>query len=163
MKRLKDKIYKLAVKLTSTLAVFLFASLLILLFVQVVLRYAFNTGFSWIEDFSVFCFIWISLLGVALGVSRKSHIAVDAITAKLPAKLWRVSIILNDVLCIVFYGCLMYSGILFTKLGAVMRSPVLKLQYSVMYIAIPIVCGLCILFLVIQLISLPRDIKEDNK
>ena len=57
----------------------------------------------------------------------------------------------------------MYSGILFTKLGAVMRSPVLKLQYSVMYIAIPIVCGLCILFLVIQLISLPRDIKEDNK
>lgn len=86
MKRLKDKIYKLAVKLTSTLAVFLFASLLILLFVQVVLRYAFNTGFSWIEDFSVFCFIWISLLGVALGVSRKSHIAVDAITAKLPGE-----------------------------------------------------------------------------
>ena len=159
---MQNKISKFLIGLVTVLAVLLFASLLILLFLQVTLRYGFNAGFSWIEDYSVFCFIWISLLGVALGVSRKSHIAVDSIISLLPAKIRYYSNILNTVLCIAFYGCLFYSGVQFTKLGFVMKSPVLRLPYSVMYIAIPIVCGICIILLALQLLSTLKE-KEDSK
>ena len=143
-------------------AVLLFAALLTLLFLQVVLRYCFNTGFSWIEDFLGFCFVWISLLGVALGVYKKSHIAMDAIVALFPEKWKRLCMAIQKILCILFYVILLYSGILYTVLGRRLKSPVLKWEYSLMYAAIPVMCGVSLLFLMPHLLAGKKERAEEK-
>lgn len=146
-------------KLVSLVATAIFLSMLILLFLQVILRYGFNSGFSWVEEYSDFCFVWLALLGIALGVKRNAHLALDALTDMLPGKLKRLSRLINVILCMVFYVLMMYSGIAYTKVGGMLTSPILRLKYSYMYISIPVVCGICLIFLVASLVT---DKKEGN-
>lgn len=40
-----------------------------------------------------------------------------------------------------------------------LTSPILRLKYSYMYISIPVVCGICLIFLVASLVT---DKKEGN-
>lgn len=144
-------------KLVSLVATAIFLSMLILLFLQVILRYGFNSGFSWIEEYSDFCFVWLALLGIALGVKRNSHLAMDALTDMLPDKLKRLSELINVILCLVFYALMMYSGIAYTKVGGMLTSPILQLKYSYMYISIPVVCGICLIFLVASLVTNKKE------
>ena len=84
---------------------------------------------------------------------------MDALTDMLPGKLKRLSKLINVVLCLVFYALMMYSGIAYTKVGGMLTSPILQLKYSYMYISIPVVCGICLIFLVASLVT---DKKEGN-
>ena len=58
-------------------------------FVQVVLRYAFGTGFVWSLEATTYAFAWLILVGMSYGVRTQAHIAVDLLTNKLPPAVMR--------------------------------------------------------------------------
>lgn len=51
---------------------------------QVLLRYAFNTSLDWAEDVARLLFVWSIFLAVPLGVKQGSHIAIELLTLRLP-------------------------------------------------------------------------------
>ncbi|HEX6998282.1 MAG TPA: TRAP transporter small permease [Gammaproteobacteria bacterium] len=53
-------------------------------FVQVVLRYAFNTGFVWSLEATTYAFAWMILIGMSYCVRTNAHIAVELVTERLP-------------------------------------------------------------------------------
>ena len=58
----------------------LLAAMTLLTFVQVVLRYVFNSGLVWALEATVYLFGWLVLIGMSHVVRTGTHIAVDVVT-----------------------------------------------------------------------------------
>lgn len=78
--------------------------------VQVLLRYAFNTGWIWSLEATTYTFAWLVLLGMAYGVRTRSHIAVDLVMSRLQGKALRVATVLALLVCIAYAVLMLYGG-----------------------------------------------------
>ena len=86
--------------------------------VNVVLRYGFGFVVPWSEELSVICFIWAVYLGISSCYKHKLHMGVDVIVAMLPTRSKRifklgVSVFLlgiNILMSVLSYQYLMLSS-----------------------------------------------------
>ena len=66
-------------RVEETLISAILAAMTLLTFLQVVLRYVFNSGFTWALEATTYLFGWMVLLGISYGVKAGSHIGIDAL------------------------------------------------------------------------------------
>ena len=59
---------------------------ILVVIVNVVLRYGFGFVVPWSEELSVICFIWAVYLGISSCYKHKLHMGVDVVVAMLPEK-----------------------------------------------------------------------------
>ena len=78
-------------------------------FVNVVLRYVFNTGIIWGLETTAFLFAWLILFGVSHCVKITAHLGVDAITNRLAPRPRRIVALFAAALCVA-YGFLLMKG-----------------------------------------------------
>lgn len=81
---------------------FLLAVMTLITFVQVILRYVFNTSILWGIEASTYLFGWLVLIGISYGVKAGSHIGVDALVNLLPTRGKQVAGVIAGLLCIVY-------------------------------------------------------------
>ncbi len=81
----------------------------VLTFVQVVLRYVFNSGFIWQLEANFYLFSWLVMIGISYCVRVRAHIGVDAAVRLLPPRPRRAVGILVLFLALA-YTCLMTYG-----------------------------------------------------
>lgn len=81
----------------------------IITFINVVLRYGFNTGVIWGLEAVSILFAWLVLFGISYAVKTTSHLGVDAVTNLVPTPVRRALAIITAVLCI-FYAVLLLKG-----------------------------------------------------
>lgn len=91
----------------------LLALMTLLTFVQVVLRYLFNTGLVWSLEATTYSFGALVLFGMSYGVRTRTHIAVDLFTRKLPASMERYVGAIAIVACIVYAVLMLYGSTIF--------------------------------------------------
>lgn len=60
------------------------ALMAVLVFGNVVLRYAFNSGIAISEEVSRWLFVWITFLGAIVAVRERGHLGTDFLLARLP-------------------------------------------------------------------------------
>ncbi len=65
----------------------IYAATILVMCVQVMLRYVFSAPFPWAEELSRYFFIWIVYLGAAIASRRAAHLEVDYFVRHLPPKL----------------------------------------------------------------------------
>jgi len=65
------------------IAVFL-AVMIILTFMNVVMRYAFSKGFAWSEEIARLCFIYLVYLGSIEAMRDNRHLIIDSVLGRLP-------------------------------------------------------------------------------
>ena len=67
-----------------------FAVATLLLFANVVARYAFDTGFTWALEAVQYLFAWVVLIGAAHGVRAGIHLGIDILTIRFsePTQRW---------------------------------------------------------------------------
>ncbi|HGO5856870.1 TPA: TRAP transporter small permease [Mannheimia haemolytica] len=70
-------------KLLELLVVVILSAMSILVFVNVVLRYGFNSSISVTEEVSRYMFVWLAFLGAVLAFSENQHVRVTMLTDKL--------------------------------------------------------------------------------
>lgn len=70
-------------KALEALCVLILAAMSILVFVNVVLRYGFNSSISVTEEVSRYMFVWLAFLGAVLAFSENQHVSVTVLTDKL--------------------------------------------------------------------------------
>jgi len=75
-----------------------------LTFVQVVMRYVFNSGFSWALELTTVFFAFMIFVGISYGVRVGSHIGVDALVKMLGHNARRNVSILAVLLSLVYVG-----------------------------------------------------------
>ena len=90
-------------RLEEWLMAALLAFMTVLTFIQVVMRYVFNTGLVWSLEATTYSFAALVLIGMSYGVRTKTHIATDLLTRKLSEPLRRY------VALIAIFACLSYA------------------------------------------------------
>ncbi|MDP7184487.1 MAG: TRAP transporter small permease [Paracoccaceae bacterium] len=96
-------------ELEETAIAVLLAGMTLITFVNVVLRYGFNTGLIWGLEATTFLFAWLVLFGISYAVKVTAHLGVDAILNMLPQGGRRVLGIIAALVCIV-YAFLLLKG-----------------------------------------------------
>ena len=93
----------------------LLALMTVLTFVQVVLRYAFNSGIVWSLEATTYSFAALVFIGMSYGVRTHTHIAVDLFTRKLPRRLERAVNVAAIVACLVYAALMLYGASVFVE------------------------------------------------
>ncbi len=99
-------------------AILLLAFTVTLSFIQVILRYFFNSGFAWVPEIVVFTFITMTLLATSTGIRNGVHIGVDVIVKLLPPKFQKVSEIFTSfsgAALMLFTSYLTYKFVLYFR------------------------------------------------
>src|SRR3989304_9672211 len=84
-------------RLEGTLLVVFLSIMLVLSFVQVVLRNAFSESLLWGDILLRHLVLWIGFFGAALATSQDRHINIDALTRFLTAKLKNAAKIVTNL------------------------------------------------------------------
>lgn len=71
-------------------------------FVNVVLRYVFNSSIIWGLEASLILFAWLVLFGMSYAVKVTAHLGVDAVIGMLPSRTRRVLALISAVLCLAY-------------------------------------------------------------
>ena len=82
----------------------------VLTFVQVVLRYGFNSGFIWQLEANFYLFSWLVMIGISYCVRVRAHIGVDAAVRLLPPTPRRAVGILVLLLALLYTVLMMYGS-----------------------------------------------------
>ena len=88
----------------------LLAFMTCLTFIQVVLRYVFNSGWVWSLEATTYAFGWLVLIGMSYGVRTRAHIAVDLAVKKFPDRLHYYISLLAVVICLVYSALMIYGS-----------------------------------------------------
>ncbi len=98
---------------------FLLAFMTLITFLQVVLRYVFNTGLVWSLEATTYSFGALVLVGISYGVRTKTHIAVDLVTRRLPEKIRYATALVALAFCLIYAALMLYgSSVLVERLYA---------------------------------------------
>ncbi|MDW3183982.1 TRAP transporter small permease [Roseobacter sp.] len=81
----------------------------ILTFINVVLRYGFNTGIIWGLEAVTFLFAWLVLFGVSYAVKVTAHLGVDALINLFSPSVRRTLSLIAAAVCI-SYAFLVFKG-----------------------------------------------------
>jgi TRAP-type transport system small permease protein len=71
-------------KLLELLVVVCMVAMVIMVFGNVILRYAFNSGITVSEEMSRYCFIWLTYIGAMIAMRERGHLGVDTLVKHLP-------------------------------------------------------------------------------
>ncbi|TDE40767.1 TRAP transporter small permease [Antarcticimicrobium sediminis] len=83
--------------------------MLLITFINVLLRYGFNTGLIWGLEITSFLFAWLVLFGVSYAVKVTANLGVDAVTNMLPPGARRVLALIAAAVFIA-YSALVLKG-----------------------------------------------------
>jgi TRAP-type transport system small permease protein len=87
----------------------LLAAMVVLVFGNVVLRYAFGSGITVSEELARWFFVWLVFLGAIVGLKEHSHLGVDTLLLALGPKARRFCYVLSHLLMI-FCTMLLLKG-----------------------------------------------------
>ena len=117
----------------------LFGAVIVIAAAQVVFRYVLNNSLTWSEELSRYLFTWIIFLGAALAVKDGSHIAVEVILNRFPARFARWIRIGHQILILAFLVFIIVLGARLVGQTANTISPALSLPVNyVFYAALPV-------------------------
>ena len=109
-------------------------------------RYVMVRTFTWYDEIARGCFVWLTFLGAAVGVKRRSHFRLHIVVDRLSPRLRQVTVFLLPLVVIVFASVLIQQGLVFLELGKFQQTPVMGLSKMWIYVAIPIGGALMILY-----------------
>ena len=102
------------------------AAMVVLVFTNVVLRYAFNSGITVSEELSRWLFVWLTFLGAIVALNNRAHLGTDTLVSRLPIKGKKICLGLGHLLMLficwlVFQGALEQVKINWTTTSAAME------------------------------------------
>lgn len=74
------------------------AVMVVLVFGNVVLRYAFNSGITVSEELSRWLFVWLTFMGAVVALRDHAHLGMDSVVSRLPAWGKKACFIASNVL-----------------------------------------------------------------
>ncbi|WP_088105887.1 TRAP transporter small permease [Halalkalibacter urbisdiaboli] len=131
------------------------AVMVVVIFLQVFMRYVMGNSLSWSEELARYCFIWLVYIGISYGVKKQRHIKVDALLllfkekGKLVFNMIANLLFLSFAMFIVIYGYDMAERLL--QFGQ--TSPALRIPMGFVYLAAPVGMALTSIRLIQNLLN----------
>lgn len=74
------------------------AGMVVLVFGNVVLRYAFNTGITVSEEVARWLFVWMTFVGAVLALRHHAHLGMDSVVRRLPIGARKACFLVSNLL-----------------------------------------------------------------
>ncbi|MEA4815290.1 MAG: TRAP transporter small permease [Lachnospiraceae bacterium] len=109
-------------------------------FINVFSRYLLANSFSFTEELTMIVFVWMTMLGIAVGFKRYAHLGMSFVSDHVPGKaraimaLFWTTCSFIAIAVMIKYGITMCQGLI--KLGA--RTPALNIPSTTQGLAIPV-------------------------
>lgn len=135
----------------------------ILLFINVMLRYFFDSAIFWVEETLRYCIVWTTFIGAASCVKEGNHISIDLLGQMLPLKGKRILRIILQICGMIFSAVFLKLSIDFvlqTKATTQVSATIDNLPMYVVYLCFPI--GF-VLYFIRSAEALVNLIRRDNK
>jgi TRAP-type C4-dicarboxylate transport system permease small subunit len=110
----------------------------LLVFANVVTRYAFGFSLNWAEEASRFLMIWITYLGAGLAMREGQHAAITLLQNLLPDRIARWLRALVAFIMIAFMATLAFLGFQYSKMTMDQTTAGLRLPSGAVYLAVPL-------------------------
>jgi TRAP-type C4-dicarboxylate transport system permease small subunit len=100
-------------KIASTIAAIFMFAIMMIVFGDVIMRYAFNRPFSWAYDLiSIYLMAGVFFLVLSEAYTNRAHVSVDILQQKFPPAMIRLSEIVTCIVGIVVFSLIAYLGFL---------------------------------------------------
>ena len=136
----------------------LFTTMVFSIVYQVFARYVLEQPTAWSEELARFIMVAVTMLGSALVLGNKGHVAVTIFVEILPMPVQRVIAILRDLLIVGMGGVLAYYGYGFALAGGRRTSNGLNIPMLYPYTALCIGGVLIALFVIFRRLRNPDDL-----
>jgi len=142
MKRLND----LLMQVCGLLVMIMVPVMTIIIFVQVVMRYAFMSPFMWAEELARYLLVWISCLGSAYAVRKGMHISIAYIKDRVPNPARFIMMITGHLIATVFFVFCLYHGWIDSIEEWSQRSAAMQIPMTFPKMAVPVGFGIMVIF-----------------
>jgi TRAP-type C4-dicarboxylate transport system permease small subunit len=139
-----------------------FLSIIVLVITLVILRYGFNSTIIGANEFVVILFIYTSVLGAAIVIGKKEHIAITYFFDKLPNSFKDAIYIFNLILIAILNGVMIWYSIRWISITGEYLTAVLRIQQAYAQTIVPIGCGVAILYCIYHVI-LTLNLDKKNR
>ena len=118
----------------------LLAGVVLLITVQVIMRYVFQNALSWSEELTLWTFIWFIWIGISYAFKERKHVKVTFFQDLLPIKAKAALEVVIDISVIVFLLIMTYQSYKLISLPYVLsqKSVVLNLPIAILYASAPV-------------------------
>lgn len=116
---------------------------------QVFTRFVLHNPSSFTEEAARYMMIWVGLLGSAYATGKKSHLALDLITAQLQGARKRVSELIIHSCVLLFALAVMVGGggrLVWIQLSLGQQSAALQLKLGYVYLAVPLAGAFIVIY-----------------
>ena len=106
---LADRVLRGYTRALDALTGLCLAVMVVLVFGNVVLRYAFNSGITISEELSRWLFVWLTFMGAVVALREHGHLGVDALVSRLPRVGKKICLVLAQV-AMLYVSWLLLAG-----------------------------------------------------
>ncbi len=115
-------------RLLEWVLIALLAGMAGMVFLNVVLRYGFNSGITWSEEMSRYFFVWLTFIGAVLTFAEHGHIGVETLVRRLSRRGRLVCMGLSNAIILLCAGVLFWGTWLQHDINASMTAAVVELS-----------------------------------
>lgn len=109
------------------------AGMVVLVFGNVVLRYAFNLGITVSEELSRFLFVWLTFLGAIIAFREHGHLGVDMVVSRLPAAGKKACLLVSQLLMLYVTWLFLHGSWQQTLINLHVKSPSAGMSMGLFY------------------------------
>lgn len=114
--------------LEDLVAAFFISITTILVVINIVLRYVFNSGLVWSEEVATGCFVWSVFIGAVAVFKHRGHVGVDIIVKRMPQGMQKAIGLITDVILVALNGYMSYLSIIYISKSYTKMTPVLGIS-----------------------------------
>jgi len=133
-----DKAYNFINKMLDFFAVILVCFVFLLIIIQVVMRYVFNSPLIWSEELARYAMVWMAFVGSVIAMRNGEHIDITVVVNSLPASLKTYVNIISKIISTAFLIMLIYLGFQMVMMNISQTSSANGLPMSLIYLCIPL-------------------------
>ncbi|WP_292594520.1 TRAP transporter small permease [Mesorhizobium sp.] len=124
---------KLLWRAINWLLVLLIGVMFLMVFGNVVLRYAFNSGIEYSEELSRFAFVWLTFIGAVAVAKDGAHLNVEILVGAVSPRTRMMLLIASDFIVLLCCFLLVYGTWRSLGINASNYSPIVGISYAWVY------------------------------
>ncbi|MCO6180406.1 MULTISPECIES: TRAP transporter small permease [Ciceribacter] len=129
MQKIIDTFYRFL----EMLLIFFLSAMAVMVFVNVVMRYGFNSGLNVSDELSRYFFVWLTFVGAVVAFREHAHVGVETLVMLFGRKGRIICMILSNIIIIAVSAIFFWGTWKQAPINASMTSPVTKLPMIWVY------------------------------
>jgi TRAP-type C4-dicarboxylate transport system permease small subunit len=117
----------------EVLLVILLASMAIMVFGNVVLRYGFNSGILVSEEMSRYFFVWLTFIGAVVTFRENAHLGVESLVQRFGRNGRLICMVLSDIIILLCMAAFFWGTWKQYPINASMTAPVVGISMNWIY------------------------------